>query len=201
MVRVWKAPGCWVTVKSLVPGFGKISGKILPVNDEISVLHGSGFTVIATVLLQPAGNVYVIVAAPAVMPVTTPEDEPIVATVTGVELQVPPVMVSVNTAVFPTQIFNGPVIKEGSGLTVTTAFTLQPIAYVIVSVPAAIPVTMPDDEPIVPIAGELLLQVPPEVASVKVVAAPAHMVIVPKIGDGAGYTVSIAEAVPISVVA
>ena len=41
-------------------------------------------------------------------------------------------------------------------------------------VPEAIPVATPDAEPIVAIAVLLLLQMPPETASVKVPEAPAH---------------------------
>jgi hypothetical protein len=45
------------------------------------------------------------IAVPAAIPVTSPEAELIVATVTSEELQVPPTAVDEKDAVSPTQIF------------------------------------------------------------------------------------------------
>lgn len=56
------------------------------------------------------------------------------------------------------------------------------------------PVTSPEPEPIVATVVLLLLHVPPDDASFKVVVAPAQIPVVPVIGDGTGFTVSIAVA-------
>ena len=63
--------------------------------------------------------------------------------------------------------------------------------------PDDIPATTPVDELMVAVA-ELLFQVPPDVASVKVVLEPTHMLDEPVIADGIGLTVIvfIAEAAP-----
>lgn len=57
---------------------------------------------------------------PARRPVTTPEDEPIVATV-GVPLNHVPPPASVNVVDKPTQTSNVPLMAAGNGLTVTSA--------------------------------------------------------------------------------
>ncbi len=49
----------------------------------------------------------------------------------------------------------------------------------IADVPALIPVTTPDEEPIVAIAGALLVHVPPEIWSDKVVVVPTHVLVLP----------------------
>ena len=57
------------------------------------------------------------------------------------------------------------------------------------------PVTTPVEGPIVAIAVVLLLQVPPPVASLKVVVKPAQTLVFPVIGDGSGLTVTTTIAV------
>lgn len=59
-----------------------------------------------------------------------------------------------------------------------------------VHVPAATPVTMPVDDPMVAMAGLLLLHVPPVVASVKVDVPPTVVVVVPVMTAGMGFTVT-----------
>jgi hypothetical protein len=54
------------------------------------------------------------------------------------------------------------------------------------------PVTIPDNEPTLAIAGLLLLQVPPPVASVNVVVSPEHTINTPDIGAGSASTVTTA---------
>jgi len=61
---------------------------------------------------------------------------------------------------------------------------------VIVVVPAATPVRIPEDSPIVATPVLLLVQVPPAAASVRVVVPPMHSGAIPKIG-GAMFTVTI----------
>lgn len=57
------------------------------------------------------------------------------------------------------------------------------------AVPADTPQTTPVEEPTVTVA-ELLLHVPPGVPSVSVVHVPTHMLKVPDIADGLGFTVT-----------
>ena len=65
-----------------------------------------------------------------------------------------------------------------------------------VSAPTAAPETIPVEVPTVAIDALLLLQLPPEVASLKVVVAPVQTVVVPVIApavDGAALTVTAAD--------
>ena len=59
-----------------------------------------------------------------------------------------------------------------------------------VGVPAAIPVTIPDAEPMLPCAGLLLLQVPPLLKSNKLKVDPTHTLPVPTIAEGVALTVT-----------
>ena len=61
---------------------------------------------------------------------------------------------------------------------------------VMLEVPPAIPVTTPVLEPIVATPPELLVQVPPPVASVNVVVSPTQTFVVPVIATGSGFTVT-----------
>ena len=131
---------------------------------------------------------------PAVIPVTLPVLLT-VAMVGSALVQVPPVVASLKVAVAPAQmVVVVPVIAAivGIAFTVFIAVTvvLQPVdpsvtLYPIVAVPAVRPVTMPDVL-IVAVAGALLLQVPPGVASLRVVVLPAHSLAVPVIAATAG---------------
>ena len=56
-------------------------------------------------------------------------------------------------------------------------------------VPAAIPVAIPDVEPMVAISVLPLLHTPPVVADDNVVVRPAHTLVVPVIAAGNGWTV------------
>ena len=58
-----------------------------------------------------------------------------------------------------------------------------------VAVPPVIPVRIPVVVPIVPTAVLLLLQVPPVLASPRVVVLPAHTGVVPVMAPGVGFTV------------
>ena len=57
--------------------------------------------------------------------------------------------------------------------------------------PLAIPVTIPEVEPMLPVPGALLLQVPPVTASLKVVVEPMHTDATPAMAAGASVTVTI----------
>ncbi len=58
---------------------------------------------------------------PAVSPLTTPVEEPMVATDMLLLLQLPPVVASDNVVVLPTHTAAVPVMPAGSGFTVATA--------------------------------------------------------------------------------
>jgi hypothetical protein len=79
--------------------------------------------------LQPTVDVKVMVAMPAATPVTTPDDEPIVAIVPGVAAHVPAPSVSVVVA--PTHTFIVPVIIASNGFTVTEVLVAQPVAVTV----------------------------------------------------------------------
>jgi len=130
---------------------------------EPVVITGFALTVTVVVTKHPAGSIYVTLAIPGEIPVTTPESEPIVAIVTFPLVQVPPVGVLLKPIVPPTQTADGPVIMVGIGLTVTTIEVEQPVGkvYIIVVVPAATPVSIPESEPMVATEVLVLVQTPP----------------------------------------
>ena len=70
-------------------------------------------------IVQPVGNVYVIVVDPPDTPVTTPVVEPIVAIAVLLLLHVPPADVFVSVVVLPTQTLVTPPIAAGNGSIVT----------------------------------------------------------------------------------
>ena len=93
------------------------------------IAAGNGLTTIFAVAIQPVESVYVIVAAPAVIPVTTPDIDP---TVTFDELvdQTPPVVALDNVADEATHTFEAPVIADGNALTRKDAVAIQPVGNV-----------------------------------------------------------------------
>jgi len=130
------------------------------------------------------------VGMPLATPVTTPPAV-IVASEVLLELQVPLAVPSLKVVVDPSHTEAVPVIAAGLGFTVISNVTKQLVAivYVIVTVPAFTPVTTPVPAPIVAVVISLLLQLPPTVASVKVVFAPVQTVVEPDIAKGVGLTV------------
>ena len=62
---------------------------------------GSGFTVIAFIVVQPDDKVYVMLAVPLATPVANPLDSPIVQTDVALLLQVPPEIASPMAIVNP----------------------------------------------------------------------------------------------------
>lgn len=69
-----------------------------------------------------------IIAVPAAIPVTTPVDEPIVATEGVLLVHVPPPGVLESVVVFPAHIIAVPKIPVGPALTETVIVALQPPA-------------------------------------------------------------------------
>ena len=126
------------------------------------------------------------------MPVTRPVYKLTVAVVVLLLFHVPPEVVSLSTAVEPVHTVAVPVIGPASGLLSTVAITLQPVptAYVTVAIPDDTPVTAPV-EPMVATSGLLIDQVPPDVASDKLVTEPTHTLNVPVTGDGVGLIVTV----------
>jgi hypothetical protein len=130
-----------------------------------------------------------------------PSVEPIVATEVVPLVQIPPAVALDNVTDPPIQTLVGPVIgaTAGSALTVMNmlADALQPAAFVtvynIIDVPAATPVTTPDEEPTVATVRSLLLHTPPEVALLNVVVAATHTVEAPVIAATVGklFTVTV----------
>jgi hypothetical protein len=115
-----------------------------------------------------------------------------VATAVVLLIHAPPEPVELSVVVAPTHADCTPVITVGTGLTVIVAVAYAPelTLYVMVTVPAATPVTMPEREPTVAISVLALTHdVPPGVASVSNVVPPVHTVSVPLIGAAAALTV------------
>lgn len=136
-----------------------------------------------------------IAAVPAITPVTTPDIEPTVAIVGAPLLHVPPVTASLSVVVAPAHMLALPVITDG-GITDNVVVVVHPVAnpQIIVTVPAEVPYTTPVADPIVAIAGALLLHVTPDVASLSVVFCPIHKDVAPVIGAGIAFTVTILVA-------
>lgn len=89
------------------------------------IAAGSALTVTTVVDVHPPGNVYVIVAAPALTPETTPLDDPTTATDVVLLFQEPP-PAHASVIVLPVQTFVGPVMGPGADTTLTVPVTLQP---------------------------------------------------------------------------
>jgi len=88
---------------------------------------GTVFTDKSAVVLQPVGNLYVIVVVPLITPVTIPVEEPTVATEVVLLVQVPPGEASVSATVAPSQIAAIAPITAGIAFTVNVCFAEQPV--------------------------------------------------------------------------
>ena len=144
------------------------------------------------VVIHPVGSVYVIVAVPAFTPLTTPLEEPTVATDISLLLQVPPPP-SLNVVVAPAQTVVVPEIAEGNGLTVTGFVAEHPdvAVYDIVLVPEPTPETTPVEEPIVATDVVPLLHIPPEAVSDTVIVKPTQTLSGPVMTPGKGTIVAV----------
>lgn len=94
---------------------------VLPTHTSVGpvIEAGSGLTVTIVVEVQPVPIDVVIVAVPADCPVTIPVNEPTVATVTSLLLQLPPELVEVSVVVCPTHTVAVPVMAPGPEFIVT----------------------------------------------------------------------------------
>jgi hypothetical protein len=118
---------------------------------------------------------------PGPTPVTIPV-EPTLAIVGALLIQVPPVPALVSVMVWPWQTEVGPEIEGTVLFTVTFAVTIQPVGSesLIITVPAAIPLTTPVVGATEPMAGLLLVHrpvVPPVLE--RVVVWPVHIFLAP----------------------
>ena len=99
---------------------------------------------------------------PVATPVTVPDPVPTVAIPVFRLLHTPPPLTSDKLILKPGHTGMLPVIFAGNGFTVTIAeFVLaQPVGnvYVIIAVPVASPLTIPDPEPTDAVPGALLVQ-------------------------------------------
>ena len=127
---------------------------------------------------------------PLLMPVSTPVVE-IVPTAPLTLLHVPPVLASVSAVVSPLHTARVPVIIAGCRSTVTMVVAAQsPMAYEITEVPTVPPVTTPAVE-IAATPPLTLLHTPPLVASDKVMEKVWHTGVLPVIGVGCVFTVTV----------
>lgn len=159
----------------------------LPEIDE-----GVGFTVTVMFVLHPVSNVYVMIDVPAAPVVTTPDDDPMTATLVLPLSQLPP-PASVNVDTEPGQRLVTPEIEDGSGLTVNVVVVLHPFkaaVNVIVAVPAETPVTVPVTRLAVAMPVLLLVHVPRPDASLNVLPELTQAAVVPRIEEGAASTVT-----------
>ena len=152
-------------------------------------IAGNGFTVTIVVATQPTEDVKLIVAIPALTPVTMPVALPTLAAPTPA-LQLP-LPLSVSDSEPPGHTFIVPVIAGGRLFTVTNALTVQPVPseYVTGAVPALMPVTMPLPLPTLA-ALPLILHAPPPALLVKLVVPPIHTFSSPPIEEGVVLTVT-----------
>ena len=108
----------------------------------------------------------------------------------------PPGVASARASVAPRHTFELlPVMDAGNGLTVIVSVLVHPAPseYVIVALPAATPVIIPVDDPMMAITGLLLLQSPPP-ASTAVIEAEIHTIVGPVIAAGGVLTVTVFNA-------
>ena len=111
----------------------------------------------------------------------------------GLQDHRPPGVPSVMSDGAPIHTLLPPEIAAGPGFTATDWLTVHPAPreYVtIVDDPGVIPNSTPLNEPIIAVAGTLLLQVPPGIASDRDNVLPAQTVDEPMIGPGALLTVT-----------
>ena len=156
---------------------------------------GSGLTVSVAVRVQPVAIVYVIIEVPVDTAVTTPDDEPIVATEVVPLAQVPAAGVLDNEVALPSQTVKEPVIEVGNGFTVIVVVVRQPVGsvYVTTAIPEEMPVTTPVVEP-TETTEPVTPHVPPDEVDERLAVPPTHIAVLPPvIAAGTGLTVTIVD--------
>ena len=136
---------------------------------------------------------------PSVKPVTVVTVVPVVTETPAVLVHVPPLVKLLSVTKEPLHTEDAPPMLEGDALTVTTTVVgTPPTVYEIVTVPAVLPVTIPD----VPAVAIVILaecHTPPGVALVNAVVKPAHTLsvpVMPDTPDGLTVTILVAVALP-----
>ena len=133
---------------------------------------------------------------PPETPVTTPVVELTVAIPADPVLQVPPVkLIPCVKVIVPPVHKLAPVIKVyGFKSPVNVLVVLQPVlrVYRITPVPYPKQVTTPEEDPTEAIPKSKVLHTPPPDASLSVVVAPIHLVMLPVMDAGIGFTVNVA---------
>lgn len=157
---------------------------------EPPIAFGLALTVKPRVAFTPHPTEYVIVAAPAETPVTTPVDE-LIDALAELLLHVPPDTELDSVVVAAIHTDDEPVILPGAvrSSTVTVAGEPQVLSYVIVVEPTATPNTTPVVGFTVATATSLLVHVPPAAVLLRVVVDPVQTVVVPVIAAGLALTV------------
>jgi hypothetical protein len=114
------------------PGVVLASVVVCPTHVVSVPVTGAGlaFTVTVVVRTQPVPSVYVIVAVPGTMPITTPVVGPTVAISGALVVQVPPRGRQLSVVVNPSHTFGLPVMIPGNAYTVTVCALRQPVASV-----------------------------------------------------------------------
>jgi hypothetical protein len=91
------------------------------------IADGSALTVIVFVTMQPAPIAYVIIAVPALTPLTIPLLDPTVAVAVLLQVHIPPVGKQLCVVAEPTHTLLLPVMAEGTGFTVMPFVAMQPV--------------------------------------------------------------------------
>lgn len=91
------------------------------------VIGASGCTVYTAVAAQPVLSVYEMYVLPALMPFTTPDADPTVATPVIIAVHVPPGVALFSVVAYPWQTDEVPVIAAGTGYTETVRDAVQPV--------------------------------------------------------------------------
>lgn len=156
----------------------------------LPMMPDTGLIMIVVMAAQPELRVYEINTVPEPKAVTAPDVPPTTAMYLLPLAHTPPGVPLLNVIVLPTHTVAGPVIAVGDGTTVTVVLAVHPaISYTQVKIPPVMPVTIPEEDPIVAVAVELPLHVPPTIASYNVNVWPVHTCPLPTIGFGSGLTV------------
>ena len=122
-----------------------------------------------------------------------PVVDPTVATDVLLLVHTPNSVALVNVVDEPEHTDEAPPMAAGVAATLTIPVAMQPVGniYVIADVPAATPVTIPDEDPIVAVEVELLDHGPPEEVLLSVVVDPIHTLSVPEMVFGKGFMVTV----------
>ena len=176
----------------LPPVTGFVRVILLPTHTDPGPAIGAGdaSTVNNAVAVHP-DTVYEMVLVPMARPSTKPVNEPIVAVVGLLLLQVPDGEAFVSVVVSPAHRCSKPAMVSGD--TVTTVETEQLVGnvYTTVAVPPLSPDTTPAADPTATIPTLVAAHIPPATELLRVDVLPLQTVVLPVIGPGERFTVII----------